>query len=667
MSWSTSKNRNFSGLDGSKEETCLTGLSHSESKDINNYINTGRLSLRLDCHQKYMMAFAWVSPSERERFNLFPEIITVDTVFGTNNENRPLLTMGGKDSNGKMFIFLRAYLPHEKGWIFRWLFSIVLPKMFSKPILSRCRIVISDGDLQEYSQIDNAISKYFPQLIRVRCGWHIIDRAWEKYFSSKKDFPSESQLHYDEITTNVQHWLYSWMKPNCETFKEYVLSKYLLYKYLQSDAVINKVSTLMYSHVTLFVKKRIEIHESKFLFSLRKHVRHYAEYSNTVLEGCNNGIKYHSSNVTPQTRLDNSFTIISNNSDMKVVNLDKDVQNQYHTKSTRRNALEEQKICETHLTRIGFEILLSSFQNSKSYHSHKMNDSTWLVTKKELTTCSKSVTPKFKHVRTVTLFNGVLTCDCPHRSVYGMPCCHEIHVAGMFNGWKFPSHHDCSVTWWKAYYFFGMSSLSHHIKDRSTVFKIFHKLREFESPGTQVHQYHCNTRHTHGSIIPETFICNNQNPVALNYNHFSYDDMICETGHDNETIQGTTQLSQISQEPKESDFDNFDIDSNQINTLGSIDSILDDHNNDTDTSHMKPYSQLITEFKTLTSLMDGNCTKEDISEIHSFFQSQTEKITKRIREQLPDSAFPEGSNFVSSNVPASKRNKHHGCRGYNYN
>ena len=108
------------------------------------------------------------------------------------------------------------------------------------------------------------------------------------------------------------------MKPNCETYKEYVLSKYLLYKYLQSDAVINKVSTLMYSHVTLFVKKRIEIHESKFLFSLRKYVRHYAEYSNKVFEGCNNGIKYHSSNVTPQTRLNNSFTIIRGKSAVKL-------------------------------------------------------------------------------------------------------------------------------------------------------------------------------------------------------------------------------------------------------------------------------------------------------------------------------------------------------------
>ena len=56
--------------------------------------NNDRILLRnslLLVNEKYMMDFAWVSPSERERFNLFPEIITVDTVFGTNYENRPLL------------------------------------------------------------------------------------------------------------------------------------------------------------------------------------------------------------------------------------------------------------------------------------------------------------------------------------------------------------------------------------------------------------------------------------------------------------------------------------------------------------------------------------------------------------------------------------------------
>ena len=66
-----------------------------------------------------MISFAWVNPTERERFNLFPEVLTVDTVEGTTKKNCLLLTMGEKDSNGKMSIFLRTYLPYERGWIFR--------------------------------------------------------------------------------------------------------------------------------------------------------------------------------------------------------------------------------------------------------------------------------------------------------------------------------------------------------------------------------------------------------------------------------------------------------------------------------------------------------------------------------------------------------------------
>ena len=50
---------------------------------------------------------------------------------------------------------------------------------------------------------------------------------------------------------------------------------------------------------------------------MRKHIRHYAEFSNTILDGCNFGIKFHSASVCPATRIDNYFTIISNNAEMK--------------------------------------------------------------------------------------------------------------------------------------------------------------------------------------------------------------------------------------------------------------------------------------------------------------------------------------------------------------
>ena len=117
-----------------------------------------------------MISFAWVTPQDREKLILFPEVITVDVVFGTNNENRPLLMMGGKDSNGKMFIFLSSYLTHEKGWMFRWISSHFLVQMFSLTVLKNTRIIISDSDAQEFGQLDNCIDRFFPNTIRVRCG-----------------------------------------------------------------------------------------------------------------------------------------------------------------------------------------------------------------------------------------------------------------------------------------------------------------------------------------------------------------------------------------------------------------------------------------------------------------------------------------------------------------
>ena len=111
--------RIFCVLDGSKKnDSTITDLTQEESESLHHFIFNGRMAIKLQDHHKYLIAYEWLNPVERERFNLFPEVLTVDTVAGTNNENRPLLIMGGKDSNGKLFIFLRTYLPHERGWIF---------------------------------------------------------------------------------------------------------------------------------------------------------------------------------------------------------------------------------------------------------------------------------------------------------------------------------------------------------------------------------------------------------------------------------------------------------------------------------------------------------------------------------------------------------------------
>ena len=53
-------------------------------------------------------------PMEQKIFHHFLEVICVDTVSHTNKDKRPLLTISGRESNGKMFIILRAFLPNER-------------------------------------------------------------------------------------------------------------------------------------------------------------------------------------------------------------------------------------------------------------------------------------------------------------------------------------------------------------------------------------------------------------------------------------------------------------------------------------------------------------------------------------------------------------------------
>ena len=184
--------------------------------------------------------------------------------------------------------------------------------MFGHSILSRINIIISDGDAQEYGQIDNAIKKFLPQVRRVRCGWHIIEKGWQRKMLNRSVFVANPEV-YDQITNNIKSWMYSWMKGQCESQHEYEISKKLLMKYVQSEYVITSLGEIFTKAFLTFFRQCIEPFESDFLFHLRKDLRHYAEYSNSTHEGTNRGLKYNAAPVTPATRLDNSTVILTKN------------------------------------------------------------------------------------------------------------------------------------------------------------------------------------------------------------------------------------------------------------------------------------------------------------------------------------------------------------------
>ena len=135
----------------------VLNFNDKEMDSLKNNVDYGRITMNLQQEQKYLMSFTWVNPKELYILDAFPEVIMIDTTEKTNNEKRQLLTAGAKYSNGNMFIFFRVFMPNQQSWMFIWVFSVVSPRLFPKHILTKVRIVITDGDPQEFSQVDNAI------------------------------------------------------------------------------------------------------------------------------------------------------------------------------------------------------------------------------------------------------------------------------------------------------------------------------------------------------------------------------------------------------------------------------------------------------------------------------------------------------------------------------
>ncbi|KAG7356565.1 MULE transposase domain containing protein [Nitzschia inconspicua] len=146
-------------------------------------------------------------PIGKRCLHAFPELLFSDATHKTNRENRPLITFGVKDAEGRVQVVIRAWAPNERAWMFRWLFQTAVPAIIGKATCERIRLVLTDGDSQELTQLDAAISSVFTKCVRRRCGWHIIHQGWKQHVGSVGR--SEEAK---EIAKRIRSWLYSFMK-----------------------------------------------------------------------------------------------------------------------------------------------------------------------------------------------------------------------------------------------------------------------------------------------------------------------------------------------------------------------------------------------------------------------------------------------------------------------
>ena len=133
---------------------------------------------------------------------------------------------------------LRALLPSEQQWVFRWLFTSAFNILLGENWKTQTVLGITDGDSQEISQlraainevlnplpiarsgtvIDPIIGNVSPKTELRRCSVHIVLKGLENYGPSivKAIGHKRSGALYDaykDILRNVKNWCFSFAQP----------------------------------------------------------------------------------------------------------------------------------------------------------------------------------------------------------------------------------------------------------------------------------------------------------------------------------------------------------------------------------------------------------------------------------------------------------------------
>lgn len=197
-----------------------TGANETNEEVMNYAVSTRGVVGAAD-NQTVLVALVWTTPQGKQYFQAFPEQVSVDGTHDTTKDGWELITISVQDMNGGQETVLRCWAPNNRNWFFRWLFQTAVPTLVGRRACEKTELVICDGDPQECGQLDAAIIAVFVNAIRRRCGWHIVDRAWNNHIGQNlggRSHPKREQIK--NLVQTIKNWLYSMMK-DIETPKEY--------------------------------------------------------------------------------------------------------------------------------------------------------------------------------------------------------------------------------------------------------------------------------------------------------------------------------------------------------------------------------------------------------------------------------------------------------------
>ena len=209
-------------------------------------------------------------------FKMYPETVFCDITSHSNNKKYHLLTFSCKSAVNKHVVFLKAWIPNQKRFSFRWVFKYAIESLGLDKYFQYTELFMKDGDPQQHNEIKGAMTEYLRNAADAACGWHIVHQGFQKNCPGKKSVGPEHEKKWEQFTDHVKSWIYSWMRPGyCESEEEYKVSKELLFRYIASESALDAAggNAQHLTRVKEWVRKLVSSHDTLFLHYLRKSKR----------------------------------------------------------------------------------------------------------------------------------------------------------------------------------------------------------------------------------------------------------------------------------------------------------------------------------------------------------------------------------------------------------
>jgi hypothetical protein len=183
--------------------------------------------------------------------------------------------------------------------------------------LARVKLILSDGDSQEFNAIDEGIFCHFKEARRGRCAYHIVQKTWETEFPATKMFAQPDKA--DLLTTSIKRWIYSWMDgSSCSTPMQYEFSRDLLFHTLETNTEVIAILGLEGSqNIRSWINNKVCCLERYIAFHPKKFLRAFDDYMNNLVEGMNFATKKGDIAAKPKDNMDTAAEAMQNNTNLK--------------------------------------------------------------------------------------------------------------------------------------------------------------------------------------------------------------------------------------------------------------------------------------------------------------------------------------------------------------